>query len=151
LGLVGAQAASLLPLGGRWLRAAWVGAFAVAFVGRLVYSSAHRLLQARSPMPYLAPPLALAASLTATLSPTFQVEGTVVGGASVATAAALLALTARLTLPGGDVRSGFVVGGLAALTAAESHAALLSLLVALAACSIALRRVPEPRALLGGL
>src|SRR6188508_2118055 len=38
LGLVGAQAASLLPLGGRWLRAAWVGAFAVAFAGRLVYA-----------------------------------------------------------------------------------------------------------------
>ncbi|HVR20900.1 MAG TPA: hypothetical protein VMS65_14415, partial [Polyangiaceae bacterium] len=66
LGLVGAQAASLLPFGGRWLRAAWVSAFAVAIAGRFVYASAHRLLEARSSTPYLAPPLALAASLIAT-------------------------------------------------------------------------------------
>ena len=151
VGLVGAQAASLLPLGGRWLRAAWVGAFAVGIAGRLVYASTRRLLQARSPMPHLAPPLALAASLIATLSPTFQSEGTVIGGAALATALALAALTARLTLPARDVRSAFVVGALAALTAAESHAALLSLAVALAVCSIARRRVPEPRALVGGL
>ena len=151
LGLVGAQAASLLPLGGRWLRAAWVGAFAVAVAGRLVYATTRRLLEARAPMPHLAPPLALAASLIATLSPTFQVEGTVVGGAALATTAALAALAARLTLPARDVRSGLVVGGLAALTAAESHAALLSLLVALATCSIARRSVPDLRVLVGGL
>ncbi|HVR18590.1 MAG TPA: hypothetical protein VMS65_02800, partial [Polyangiaceae bacterium] len=89
-------------------------------------------------------------SLIATLSPAFQVEGTTIGGASVATAAALATLAARLALPGGDVRSGFVVGGLAALTGVESHAALLSLLVALAALSIARRRAPDLRALAGG-
>jgi hypothetical protein len=151
LGLIGAQVASLVPVGGRWLRAAWVGAFAVALVGRLVYANAKRLLEARSPLPHLGPPLALAASLIATLSPAFQVEGTVIGGAAVATAAALSALTARLTLPGRDVRSAFVVGTLAALTAVESHAALLALLVAIAACSIAKQRVPDLRALGGGL
>jgi hypothetical protein len=151
LGLVGAQAASLLPLGGRWLRAAWFSALAVALAGRFVYTVAERLLAARAPTPALAPPLALAASLIATLSPTFQMEGTVIGGAAVATAAAFAALAARLALPARDVRSGFVVGLLAALTGVESHAALLSLLVALAACSIAARRAPEPRVLLAGV
>ena len=151
LGLVGAQAASLLPLGGRWLRAAWVGALAVAVAGRFIYAAAERLLGARAPMPSLSPPLALAASLIATLSPTFQVEGTVIGGAAIATAMALATLGARLALPARDVRSGFVVGILAALTGVESHAALLSLLVALAACSIAARRAPEPRVVLAGL
>jgi hypothetical protein len=151
LGLVGAQAASLLPLGGRWLRAAWVGAFAVALVGRLVYASASRLLAARSVTPHLAPPLALAAALIATLSAAFQVEGTVIGGAALATAAALAALTARLSLPARDVRSGFVVGALAALAGVESHAALLSLVVALATLSIAKKRAPDTRVLLGGL
>ncbi|HEX6277654.1 MAG TPA: hypothetical protein VFZ53_31645 [Polyangiaceae bacterium] len=151
LGMVGAQAASLLPLGGRWLRAAWVGAFAVALVGRLVYVSAARLLAARSATPHLTPPLALAAALTATLSPAFQTEGTVIGGGAVAAAAALGALAARLALPARDVRSSLVVGALVALTAFESHAALLSLFVALAAVSIARGRAPDGRALLGGL
>jgi hypothetical protein len=151
LGMVGAQAASLLPLGGRWLRAAWVGAFAVALVGRLVYASAVRLLAARSPTPHLAPPLALAAALTATLSPAFQAEGTVIGGGALAAAVALAALAARLALPSRDVRSSFLVGALAALTAVESHAALLALLVALAAVPIARGRAPDGRALLGGL
>ncbi|HEX6765900.1 MAG TPA: hypothetical protein VF103_10495, partial [Polyangiaceae bacterium] len=151
LGLVGAQAASLLPFGGRWLRAAWVGAFAVGIAGRLVYASARRLLDERSPMPHLSPPLALAAALIATLSPTFQSEGTVIGGAAIATAAALAAFTARLALPARDVRSSVVVGALVALTAVESHAAVLSLLVALAAGSIARRRVPDSRVLLAGI
>jgi hypothetical protein len=151
LGLVGAQAASLLPLGGRWLRAAWVGAFAAAIAGRLVYASARRLLETRAPMPHLVPPLALAASLIATLSPTFQAEGTVIGGAAIATALALATLAARLALPARDARSAFVVGVLAALTAAESHAALLSLLVALGAHSIARQKAPDTRALAGGL
>ncbi|HEX6766081.1 MAG TPA: hypothetical protein VF103_11400, partial [Polyangiaceae bacterium] len=151
LGLVGTQAASLLPLGGRWLRAAWVGAFAVALAGRLVYALARRLLDARTPMPQLAPPLALAAALIATLSPTFQAEGTVIGGAALATTASLAALVAHFALPARDARTGLVVGTLAALTAAESHAACLSLLVALGVSTIARRSAPEPRVLAAGL
>lgn len=151
LGLIGAQAGALLPVGGRWLRGAWVGAFAVALSGRLLYSVARRLLAASAPASRLAPPLSLAAALTATLSPTFQVEGTVLGGAAPAACIALATLIVHVTLPERDARSALAVGGLTALTLAESHAAALALLVALALHAVARRKVPELGVLGAGL
>lgn len=146
LSLVGSQASSLLPLGGRWLRAASLGAVAVAIASALLYTRTRRLLDASERTPYLSPPLALAAALTATLSPTFQLEGTVIGGAAVATAAALAALSATLRLPSADHRTSFGVGVLLGLTAIESHMAALAVLAGIVAHGLVRRQRVEGRA-----
>ena len=151
LGLVGAQASALLPLGGRWLRGAFLGALAAAVVGRLLYGLCLRLLAASAPTPSLSPPLALAAALMAVLSPTFQAEGAGFGGAALATASALAALSAYLALPPRDARTGIAVGALFALTAVESHASALALALALLAAAVARGRVPVQRELAGAL
>jgi hypothetical protein len=147
LSLVGSQASSLLPLGGRWLRAASLGAVAVAVASALLYTRTRRLLDACERTPYLTPPLALAAALTATLSPTFQLEGTVIGGAAVATAAALAALSAAVRLPSADYRSALGVGILFGLTAIESHMAALAVLAGLVAHGLVRKQAPDARAL----
>jgi hypothetical protein len=145
LSLVGSQLANVLPFGGRWLRAAWVQAFALSLVSRLLFGRAQRLLAANHDAPRLTPLLALAASLTAVLSPTFQLEGTIIGGATLGTAAALLTLSASERLPTRDVRSSLVLGALFALTAVESHAASLALVLALVVRGVARRRMPDAR------
>jgi hypothetical protein len=145
LSLVGSQLANALPFGGRWLRAAWVQAFALSLVSRLLFGRAQRLLAANHDAPRLTPLLALAASLTAVLSSTFQLEGTIVGGATLGTAAALLTLSASERLPARDARSSLVLGALFALTAVESHAAALALVLALVVRGVARRRMPDAR------
>jgi hypothetical protein len=145
LSLLGSQFANALPFGGRWLRAAWVQAFALSLVSRLLFGRAQRLLAANHDAPRLTPLLALAASLTAVLSPTFQLEGTIIGGATLGTAAALLTLTASERLPARDVRSSLVLGALLALTAVESHAAALALVLALVVRGVARGRMPDGR------
>jgi hypothetical protein len=147
LSLVGSQLSSLLPLGGRWLRAASVGAFAIAVASSLIYSRARRLLDASERTPHLTPPLALAAALTAALSPTFQLEGTVIGGAAVASAAALAALSAAVRLPTADLRTPLSVGLLFGLTLIESHMAAVAVLAGLAAHALFRRTLPNRRAL----
>lgn len=151
VGLVAEQAFGLLPVGGRWLRAAWVQAFAVGLASRLIFGRTRALLSLRGELPRLTPALALAAALTAVLSPSFQLEGTTSGGAALATALALLSLAAFEVLPGRDARSGLVLGALIALTASESHTAAVALLVALAVHVGARQRLPELSAVLGGL
>ncbi|HEV8549936.1 MAG TPA: hypothetical protein VGQ57_12925, partial [Polyangiaceae bacterium] len=148
-GLVLAHAASLVPLGGRAERVAWVGALAAALSARLVFGLARRALVAAEAT-RLAPPLALSAALTAVLAPSFQLEATAAGGAALAAALALLALTAADRLPHGDARSSLVVGALAGLTVAESHTAGLALVVAVGVLAVARRRVPETRELVAG-
>jgi hypothetical protein len=143
LSLLGSQLANALPFGGRWLRAAWVQAFALSLVSRLLFGRAQRLLAANHDAPRLTPLLALAASLTAVLSPTFQLEGTIIGGATLGTLAALLTLSASERLPARDVRSSLVLGALFALTAVESHAAALALVLALLVRGVARRRLPD--------
>jgi hypothetical protein len=143
LSLLGSQLANALPFGGRWLRAAWVQAFALSLVSGLLFGRAQRLLAANHDAPRLTPLLALAASLTAVLSPTFQLEGTIIGGATLGTLAALLTLSASERLPARDVRSSLVLGALFALTAVESHAAALALVLALLVRGVARRRLPD--------
>lgn len=143
--MVGGQLANALPFGGRWLRAAWVQAFALAFVSRLLFGRARQLLAVNQDAPRLTSLLALAAALTAVLSPTFQLEGTVIGGAALGTAAALLTLCASEKLPARDVRSSLVIGALFALTAVESHAAALALALALGVRGLARGRMPTSR------
>jgi len=151
LGLIVNQAAALLPVGDRWLRAASATALALSLASRLVYAAARALLARSEEARGLAPALALAAALTAVLSPTFQLEGTVIGGAALGALAALLTLHARAVLPVRDVRSSFVVGVLVALTGAESHAAVLSLGVALVARAAIRRELPTPAEFCAGL
>jgi hypothetical protein len=143
LGFLVTQASELLPVGGRWLRAAWATSFALALASRLIYGWARTLLLRNGHTPVLAPALALAAALTAVLSPTFQLEGTVVGGGVLGALAALVALTVRERLPTGDVRSSVLVGALVALTAVESHAAGLALALALVVRSLVRRERPD--------
>lgn len=135
------QASSFIPLGGRAERAAWVGAFAAALAARLLFGLARRALAATE-RTALGAALALAAALTAVLSPTFQVEASSVGGTALGAALALLAFAAAERLPRSDARSSFVTGALASLALAESHTAALALAVALLVRAFARRAVP---------
>lgn len=150
LGLLADQASQLLPVGGRWLRAAWATSFALALASSLIYDRARALLAKSSGMPALGPALALAAALTAVLSPTFQLEGTAIGGGVIGALVALFALSVRDRMPSGDVRGSVLVGALVALTAVESHAAALALAGALVARALVRRVRPELVACLAG-
>lgn len=143
-----AQLATLLPIGGRWLRAAWLSGLALGLASRLLYGATLRLLERGARMPRLGPALALAAALMATLSESFQREGTVTGGASLAAALALGGLWLLERFPPGDRRSSFLWGLSLGLCAAESHAAALSLFGATAALWLVRRRPPTVRELL---
>ena len=150
VGLVLAQVASLVPLGGRAERVAWMGAFGAALAGRIIFGFARRVLEAGAPGTKLGAPLALCAALTAVLAPTFQLEATAAGGAVIAAALVLVTLAAADRLPSHDARTHVVVGALAGLTFAESHAAGLALVLVLVVGAVARRRLPEPRALVAG-
>ncbi|EYF06535.1 hypothetical protein [Chondromyces apiculatus] len=102
------QALALVPLGPRTFRAALGSALALGVSARLLYGMVRDLLLAAAhrapagswlsrlglaggalPSPRLSSLLAAIATLTAALSPTWQREGTVGGGAMLATAGAL--------------------------------------------------------------
>jgi hypothetical protein len=126
------ELASLVPLGGRWLRASWVGAFALALCAYLIYVLGRRVLERATDTPRLTPALALAAALTATLAQSFQLEGTVAGGAPLATALVLAGLLLGFeALRRKDARLSVALGALTALTLSEAHAAALLLVAAL--------------------
>lgn len=145
------QLSSLLPLAGRHLRAALVSALALSVAAHIVYRLARATLEASGWTPRLTPPLALVAALGAGLGMTWQLEGTIAGGATLAAA---LALGALLTRPGakrrmygtrprvGDARVWVGYGGLVALAASESHAAGLAVAAALGVQVLVLGDVP---------
>jgi hypothetical protein len=143
------QLASLIPLGGRWLRASWVGALALAWCAYLIYVLARRVLERAVDTPRLTPSLSLAAALTATLAQSFQLEGTVAGGAPLATALVLAGLLLGFeVLKRRDARLSVALGALVALTLSEAHAAALLLLIALVVQGAAHWALPRVRALL---
>lgn len=143
---------SLLPLGGRWLRASWVGALSLALCSLLIYVLARRVLERATHTPRLTPALSLAAALTATLAQSFQVEGTVAGGAPLATALVLSGLLLGFeTLKRRDARLSVALGGLVGLTLSEAHAAALVLLFALVVQGAAHWALPRTRAFLAFL
>src|SRR4051812_11651697 len=122
---------SLLPLGGRWLRASWAGALTLALCSVLIYVLSRRVLERGGRTPRLTPALSLAAALTATLAQSFQVEGTVAGGAPLATALVLSGLLLGAeALKRRDARLAVALGAVVGLTASEAHAAALVLLFA---------------------
>lgn len=144
------QLASLLPLGGRWLRASWVGALSLALCSYLIYVLARRVLERAVNTPRLTPSLALAGALTATLAQSFQLEGTVAGGAPMATALVLCGLLLGFeTLKRRDARLSIALGAVMGLTLAEAHAAALVLGFALVVQGAARGSLPRARALLG--
>jgi hypothetical protein len=144
------QLLSLLPLGGRWLRASWVGALSLALCSYLIYVLARRVLERAVHTPRLTPSLALAGALTATLSQSFQLEGTVAGGAPMATALVLAGLLLGFeTVKRKDARLSLALGALVGLTLSEAHAAALVLLFALLVQGATHRVLPRPRAVLG--
>lgn len=142
------QLASLIPLGGRWLRASWVGAFALALCAYLIYLLARRVLERAVETPRLTPAVSLAAALTATLAQSFQLEGTVAGGAPLATALVLAGLMVGYeAIRRRDARWSLALGGIVGLAASEAHAAALVLVVALIVQGAAHWALPRPRAL----
>jgi len=141
---------SLLPVGGRWLRASWVGALSLALCSYLIYLLARRVLERAVHTPRLTPSLALAGALTATLAQSFQLEGTVAGGAPMATALVLAGLLLGFeTVKHRDARLSVALGALVGLTLAEAHAAALVLLLALLVQGASYWCLPRARALLG--
>jgi hypothetical protein len=146
------QLASLLPVGGRWLRASWVGALALALASSLIYVLSRRVLERAVSTPRLTPSLALAAALTATLAQSFQLEGTVAGGAPLATALVLGGLLLGFeAVRRRDSRLAPALGALVGLTLSESHAAALVLLFALTVLGAAHWSLPRGRAVLSFL
>jgi hypothetical protein len=140
---------SLLPLGGRWLRASWVGALSLALCSYLIYVLGRRVLERAVHTPRLTPSLALAGALTATLAQSFQLEGTVAGGAPMATALVLAGLLLGFeTVKRKDLRLSVALGALVGLTLSEAHAAALVLLFALLVQGATHRVLPRVRAVL---
>src|SRR5690606_23070377 len=146
-----AELMSLLPIGGRNLRVALVSAIALGVAGRILFALARRLLTANGYSPRLTPPLALAAALTATLCVTWQLEGTIGGGATGAAALGLGTLLVRPSRRTVDFRIWLGVGGVVALTATESHVAGAAVAVALCVQALVLGELPKGRALLAAL
>ncbi|MCA9641627.1 MAG: hypothetical protein H6718_07420 [Polyangiaceae bacterium] len=144
-----AQLMSLVPIGGRHLRTALVSAIALGIAGRVIYAIARRLLAAHGFTPRLTPSLALAASLMTTLAVTWQLEGTIGGGATVAAALGLGTLLVRPSRRTTDLRIWFGFGGLVALATAESHVAGAAVAVALVVQALVVGAIPPRRALLG--
>ncbi len=139
------QLSSLLPIGGRLLRASLVSAVGLALSARLAYALARRLLDDNAHTPRLTPPLALAAVLIATLSPVWQLEGTIAGGATLSVALVLGGLLVRPRAETRDARVWLGFGALIALTVFESHVAGLALMLVLGVQVAVLAEVPPRR------
>jgi hypothetical protein len=134
------QALGLVPLGGKTFRAALGSVLALALATWLLQGIAHRLVGKLGLGARLRAALAALAAATAGLSPTWQREATVGGGAMVATACALGVLALALSLAGPERervvphgRAWIATGALWGATAAESPPAALAVAFALAA------------------
>jgi hypothetical protein len=164
LSTVVTQALALVPLGPRTFRAALGSVIALAIAAHLLYGIVRRALavgsSAHPPSPRLGAALAAIATLTAALSPTWQREATVGGGAMIATTVVLAAMVMVLRLverPHEDVQRPVLgLGVLAGLALAESPPAALAivtmtfmLLAATAITKTGLRpaSLPAPRLL----
>jgi hypothetical protein len=124
------QALALVPLGPRTFRAALGSAFALAIAARLLYGLVLRALARAGPSPRLGAALAAIATLTAALSPTWQREATVGGGAMIAVAVVLAALTLGVRAAEAPAaiapRTWIGLGALAGAALAESPPAALA-------------------------
>jgi hypothetical protein len=139
------QIASLAPIGGRFARASVGSALGLGAAGVLLFSFGRRLLLANAKTPIFGPCLALAGALLATLAPTWQLEGTLAGGATLGTAMAFGAALIR-SAPGPlGARPWLAQGALVALAAVENRHAGLMALVMVAAQALLLLDLPSRR------
>lgn len=127
------QALSLLPLGPRSFRASVGSVIMLGVAATLLFGLARRLLRTQGTTASLASLLAALATLMTTLSPSWQREATVGGGALVAIALALASVTFGLrndlaTKPNFTISATF--GALLGATAAESPPAAAAALLA---------------------
>lgn len=134
-----AQTLSLIPLGSRTFRAALGSAIALALASHLLYGLARRVLVRAGSGARLAAVLSAVATLTAALSPSWQREATVGGGATLAAAAALGALSLAITClspdkdaPDGSAGSWIALGALIGAAFAEAPMAGVAALSATA-------------------
>ena len=139
---LGLSVARLLPLGPLTYRGALLSAAALAVVAWLVFRLSRRILDDVIEGPVLSPVLAAIAALIAGLSPALQREATVAGGATVAAALGLGALTLVAERRGGP--AGLMVGALLAALAIESPPTFVVTAVALFA-RVVLDRERAPR------
>jgi hypothetical protein len=140
------QALGLVPLGPRTFRAALGSAVALAVAARLLYGLVRGALDrdGRAPAPRLGAALAAIATLTAALSPTWQREATVGGGAMIAVALSLAALTLALRAAEAGPRTWIGLGALLGATLAESPPAALAIAAMTAAIVASSPRVRMP-------
>jgi hypothetical protein len=139
------QLLSLLPIGGRVLRAGLVGALSAGAAGYALCLLARRLLDRIGSPSRLDPALSLTAALTATLSPTWQAECTAPGGIALAAALALVALAMVDDSVTIDAGPSVLLGAVFGLTFAESRVPGAVLAVALAVRVVASGVVPHRR------
>jgi hypothetical protein len=146
------QALALVPLGNHAFRAAVVSALGLGLGCAMVQRIARGMLGSSVAAP-LAALLATVAALGAGLAPSWQVEATVGGGATVAAALALSALRIAMHLveEGGSVlapeasRRWLWVAALTSATLAENLPCGVALLVALMAAHIVSKKRPPSR------
>jgi hypothetical protein len=139
------EVAALLPLGGRLMRAAFVSGIGLALASGVLYVLARRALDVDGRVGRLSQPLALGAALLATLSPAWQLEGTIAGGATLAVALVVLGLLVAGSTAS-DVRRFAALGVIVAAAALESHIAGLALIIALFVRALAVGELPSQRA-----
>ncbi len=149
-----AQIAQVLPVGSKTFRTALLAAFAIAVAGACLHAIALRMLRTlegeEGRSRWAAPLLATLASLTATMTPLFQEESTLGGGAVVGVALALAALAATVsavTGVGAERPMGRLVGGalLAGCAVAERPGVGAAALVSIVAGLTALRFFGGPK------
>lgn len=151
-----AQALSMLPLGSRTFRAALASAIALSVASLLLNSIARRMLVRAGTLPWLSALLAMVVTLTASMSPSFQREATVGGGAMLATAAVLCAIASAMAIahPEGfedpfktrsPIRSWIALGAFLGAAAAENLPSALAGLCA-STLLIGARYLPSERA-----
>ena len=150
------QACGLLPIGPHAFRAALGSALGLAGAAALLYTIASRLLRlARPSSPRMAAVLAAIATLTAALSPTWQREATVGGGAMLAICAALAAISLagrcaaepRGAAGGAPAHRFIALGALLGAVAAESPPTGVAAMTAIVALFWLRARLPvgDPR------
>ncbi|MFC1641221.1 hypothetical protein ACFL5O_00835 [Myxococcota bacterium] len=145
LSAVAIQLSTFIPIGGRLLRMSLISAMGLSAASFLAYLWARRLLGHNGRTPLLGPCLALAAVLMIVLGPAWQSEGTVAGGATVATAIALLAPLVPTSLQPLSAQGWLAVGGLVALSAIENRSASLAALAIVAIQAVTRRDWPTRR------
>lgn len=140
LSMVLAQLASLLPIGGRLLRATWIGAVALGIAGRLVYGIV-RQSQAGQQRPngsvaWLDSVIALLVSAIFAVSPTAQAEANRIGGSLIALVLLLVGIRLVDELwRREDARLLPLLGLVVGLAGSENHwvgATLLAIVLAIA-------------------